>query len=77
MIFTWYIQECHMLSPLESNGKLTHTKGDVVEAELHTADGAQDPVSTQGSDDGYHSESVSSGRQKSAATVDTVKVPLC
>ena len=51
-----------------------------VKEELCTADDrdfAQDPVSTQGSDDDYHSESISSGRQKSAAAPDTAKVPLC
>ncbi|CAI8038558.1 hypothetical protein GBAR_LOCUS21502 [Geodia barretti] len=39
-------------------------------------DFAQDPVSTQGSDDDYHSGSISSGRQISAATLDTVKEVL-
>ncbi|CAI8038555.1 hypothetical protein GBAR_LOCUS21499 [Geodia barretti] len=36
-------------------------------------DFVQYPVGTQGSDDDYHSESISSGRQISAATLDTVK----
>ena len=51
-----------------------------VKEELCTADDpdfAQDPVSLHGADDDYHSGSISSGRQKSAATLDTVKVPLC
>jgi hypothetical protein len=53
------LEECHMLSPLEGNDD---------------PDFAQDPVSTQGSDDDYHSESISSGRQISAAASDTAKV---
>ncbi|CAI8055835.1 hypothetical protein GBAR_LOCUS30450, partial [Geodia barretti] len=43
------------------------------EREKDDRDFAQDPVSTQGSDDDYHSESFSSGRQISAATSDTAK----
>jgi hypothetical protein len=53
------LEEFHVLPPLEGNDD---------------PDFAQDPVSTQGPDDDYHSGSISSGRQKSAATMDTAKV---
>ena len=73
LFFTCF-QECHM----HGNCKLTPIqKWRFVKEELYTADDpdfAQDPVSTQGSDDDYHSGSINSGRQKSTATLDPFKV---